>query len=188
MSVIVVVNFIGGGNRSTLRKPLTCRNYISHWILYHSYQIQDRSKISFRVDNHTMFRLIRPICFGNQFYVTTRLTYTTSTWARFELTTLVMIGANLIGSCKSNYHTITTTTMTTETILMIYKITGAWRFINKIDVGYRKGISFRVDNHTMFRLIRPICFGNQFYVTTRLTYTFCMKCWRVYIGRTSHVN
>ena len=30
ISVVVVVNFIGGGNRSTLRKPLTCRNYISH--------------------------------------------------------------------------------------------------------------------------------------------------------------
>ena len=30
--------------------------------------------------------------------------------ARFELTTLVVIGADCIGSCKSNYHTITTTT------------------------------------------------------------------------------
>ena len=30
-------------------------------------------------------------------------------WAGFELTTLVMIGTDYIGSCKSNYHTITTT-------------------------------------------------------------------------------
>jgi len=29
----------------------------------------------------------------------------------FELTTLVMIGTDCIGSCKSNYHTITTTTV-----------------------------------------------------------------------------
>jgi len=28
----------------------------------------------------------------------------------FELTTLVMIGTDWTGSCKSNYHTITTTT------------------------------------------------------------------------------
>ena len=28
----------------------------------------------------------------------------------FELTTLVVIGTDCIGSCKSNYHTITTTT------------------------------------------------------------------------------
>jgi hypothetical protein len=28
------------------------------------------------------------------------------TWAGFELTTLVVIGANCIGRCKSNYHTI----------------------------------------------------------------------------------
>jgi hypothetical protein len=31
-------------------------------------------------------------------------------WAGFELTTLVVIGTDYIGSCKSNYHTITTTT------------------------------------------------------------------------------
>ena len=33
----------------------------------------------------------------------------TSTWSRFELTTIVVIGADCIGSCKSNYHTITAT-------------------------------------------------------------------------------
>ena len=34
----------------------------------------------------------------------------TSLWAGFELTTSVVIGTDCIGSCKSNYHTITTTT------------------------------------------------------------------------------
>jgi len=34
----------------------------------------------------------------------------TSPWSRFELTTSVVIGTNCIGSCKSNYHTITATT------------------------------------------------------------------------------
>jgi hypothetical protein len=29
-------------------------------------------------------------------------------WAGFELTKLVVIGTDCIGSCKSNYHTITT--------------------------------------------------------------------------------
>jgi predicted GTPase len=33
-----------------------------------------------------------------------------SRWVGFELTTLVGIGTDCIGSCKSNYHTITTTT------------------------------------------------------------------------------
>jgi hypothetical protein len=32
----------------------------------------------------------------------------TSPWSRFELTTSVAIGTDCIGSCKSNYHTITT--------------------------------------------------------------------------------
>ena len=31
--------------------------------------------------------------------------------AGFELTTLVVIGSDCIGSCKSNYHTITTPTV-----------------------------------------------------------------------------
>ena len=31
-------------------------------------------------------------------------------WSRFELTTSVVIGTGCIGSCKSNYHTITATT------------------------------------------------------------------------------
>ena len=31
-------------------------------------------------------------------------------WAGFELTTSVVIGTDFISSCKSNYHTITTTT------------------------------------------------------------------------------
>jgi hypothetical protein len=31
------------------------------------------------------------------------------TWAGFELTALVVIGTDCIGSCKSNYHMITTT-------------------------------------------------------------------------------
>jgi hypothetical protein len=34
----------------------------------------------------------------------------TSSWLRFELTTLVVIGTDCIGSCKSNYYTITATT------------------------------------------------------------------------------
>ena len=35
----------------------------------------------------------------------------TSLWSRFELTTSVVIGTDCIGSCKSNYHTITVTTV-----------------------------------------------------------------------------
>ena len=34
----------------------------------------------------------------------------TSSWSRLKLKTSVVIGADCIGSCKSNYHTITATT------------------------------------------------------------------------------
>jgi hypothetical protein len=33
----------------------------------------------------------------------------TSPWTGFELTSLVVIGTDYTGNCKSNYHTITTT-------------------------------------------------------------------------------
>jgi len=39
-----------------------------------------------------------------------RIMLYTSPWLRFELTTLVVIGTDCIGSCKSNYHTIAATT------------------------------------------------------------------------------
>ena len=38
-------------------------------------------------------------------------------WSRFKLTTSVVIGTDCIGSCKSNYHTITT--MTAPHLLII---------------------------------------------------------------------
>ena len=40
----------------------------------------------------------------------------TSIWVKFELTTLVVIGTDYIGSCKSNYQTIMT-----KTALSVYK-------------------------------------------------------------------
>ena len=39
-----------------------------------------------------------------------RIMLYTSSWSRFELTTSVVIGTDCLGSCKSNYHKITTTT------------------------------------------------------------------------------
>ena len=35
-------------------------------------------------------------------------------WARFELTTVVVMGTECIGSYKSNYHKITATTVPTK--------------------------------------------------------------------------
>jgi hypothetical protein len=69
-SYIVVVSFIGGGNR---RKPPTCRKSLTNW-----------------------------------------------PWAIFELTTLVVIGTDCIGSYKSNYHTITITTPSSCWMLLFH--------------------------------------------------------------------
>ena len=40
----------------------------------------------------------------------------TSPWEEFQLTTLVVIDTDYIDSCKSNYHTITTTTIPNDGI------------------------------------------------------------------------
>jgi hypothetical protein len=59
----------------------------------------------------------------------------TSPWSRFELTTSVVIGIDCIGSCKSNYHSISATTApffllkTNMNFSLIYKLDST----NKID-------------------------------------------------------
>ena len=68
---IMVVSFIGAGNWSTQRKPLTCRKSLTN-------------------------------------FITQCCIKYTSPWAGFELTSLVVMGTDCTGSCKSNYHTITT--------------------------------------------------------------------------------
>ena len=72
----------GGGNRSTRRKPHTCRKSLTNFI---------------------------PKC----------IEYT-SPWAWFELTTLVVIGTDCVGSCNFNYHTITNTADPNNTIVISF--------------------------------------------------------------------
>ena len=82
----MVVSFIGGGNRSTRRKPSTCRKSLTSFITWHC---------------------------------------TPRPEGGVELTTSVVIGTYCIGSCKSNYHTIMTTTVPTllslGVVFILYK-------------------------------------------------------------------
>jgi hypothetical protein len=73
---IVVISFIGGGNR---RKPPTCRKSMT-------------------------------------IFMTSCYIGYTSPRVGFELATLVVICTYYIGSCTSNYHTITTTTASRHTL------------------------------------------------------------------------
>jgi hypothetical protein len=57
----------------------------------------------------------------------------TSPWSRFELTASVVIGADCICSCKSNYHTIT---VTFNKLAVFY-----WTFIEFSDKIHRPPVS-----------------------------------------------
>jgi hypothetical protein len=82
LSYIMAVSFIGWGNRSTQRKPPTCRKSLTNFITK---------------------------CY---------IEYTSS-WAGFELTTLVVIGTDCTGSCKSNYYMITTMTVHIQNAIVV---------------------------------------------------------------------
>jgi len=84
----VAVSFIGGRNRSTRRKPPTCRKSMTNFIIRILLTPLSSSNSSYHI---ILYRFHPP-------------------WAEFELTMLVVIDTDCTGSCKSNYHTNTTTT------------------------------------------------------------------------------
>jgi len=99
-SYIVGVSLIGGGNR---RKPLTClkslTTFISWWPVLSVEETGVPGKHHWPSASHWQT-------------LSHNVVSKTLAWEGIELTTLEMICADCIGtcSCKSNYHTITTTT------------------------------------------------------------------------------
>jgi hypothetical protein len=59
-------------------------------------------------------------------------------WAEFELTTLVVIGTDCIGSCRSNYHTIMTTTAALSEIIFQWNQMYEKMFEDTKDVNRRR--------------------------------------------------
>jgi hypothetical protein len=86
--------------------------------------------------------------------------YHTSPWSWFELTTLVLIGTDCIGRCKSNYHTITATTPPCQ----IY----FWRLV--LYIFSLKGLIFIPERNQVMRVQTKLFvfnihkFGKQIYI------------------------
>ena len=86
----------------------------------------------------------------------------TSPWSRFQLTTSVVIGTDCIGSCKSNYHTITATTAPYIYIhVCIYITTGIWFILVKIKKNFmytlNKVCSYSIPVYSMYSWDRFHC-------------------------------
>jgi hypothetical protein len=79
---------------------------LRHFQQYFSYIVV----VSFIDGRHRSKRRNPPICRKSLTNFITMLYRVHFAWAGFELATLVVIGIDWIGSCKSNYHMITATT------------------------------------------------------------------------------
>jgi hypothetical protein len=82
----------------------------------------------------------------------------TSPWSRIELTSVV-IGTDCIGSCKSNYHTTTTTTAPTRYVLIDivqnYKITRIerkWMPVVHVTLNNNESIELKLVNWWLITL------------------------------------
>ena len=71
-----------------------------------------------------------------------------SSWAGFELTTLVVIGTDYIGSCKSNYLTLTTTTAPLWNEIG-YEIRQLYLYSNKERGMSKKGCAWLNNGHQL---------------------------------------
>ena len=91
----------------------------------------------------------------------------TSPWSKFELTISVAIGTDCIGSCKSNYITITATTLPTVSAT------------HRISVGDYKPVT-NVLSH--FVLVKMCCFLFNFWHNQRLERNICNFCIISYVA------
>jgi hypothetical protein len=65
----------------------------------------------------------------------------TSPWSRFKLTTSLVIGSDFIGSCKSNYHMITTTTAPDLSIKLVFALTDLIKIVASQNIFIRNLVS-----------------------------------------------
>ena len=119
-----------------------------------------------------------------------RIMLYTSSWSRFNLTTSVVIGTNWIGSCKSNYHTITESMAQVQYWYLVYHeyrkdiifLPFARDFFNQIHFTFAlyNGIHM---HHSHMNYLKKL-FSNNFIFHSYILYSFWIL-WLIFVHETS---
>ena len=102
-------------------------------------------------------------------------------WVGFELTTIVVIGTDCIGSYKSNYHMITNTTMTAPgiiTVVLMCKVNQDIGMRVKGNFIYNYNFKCKMINIRMNitkKIISDICFSSK-HTLSRMRNLFKRRC------------
>jgi len=113
---------------------LTPLSTIFHLYIFRSYLLVDETRAP--RENH------RPAASHQQ----TLSHNVVSPWAGFKLTTLVVIGTDCIGSCKSNSHTITTMMAP----IQYFRIQTRWKFLFFLNHFFKELIIIVTYLHVLF--------------------------------------
>ena len=125
------------------RSSFTSKDYRRYWLKLTrcdtcqstNYQIlKEMLKLTFLILEKSFIKsknIKDQICCTDRLHsIVSRVKHKLNPWARFEHTTSVVTVTDYIGSCKSNYHTITTTTAP------VYDMRQSSNFIDNIRVNF----------------------------------------------------
>ena len=98
-------------------------------------------------------------------------------WTGFELTTLVVIGTDCIGSCKSNYHTITTTPQINMRLLLYLVVIYFIWFLMMINLLFQNSVhSWMLGNNKSIKkkILGRLIFLSEWVIAKRYFFSYIM--------------
>jgi hypothetical protein len=115
-------------------------------------------------------------------------------WTRFKFATLVVIGTDCTGSCKSNYHTITTTTVSDKRIRSFGTKNNSTTRKLIVSKEYKDMVDWLIDfwcfnaifNNISATLLRPVWIYN--YLCNQCISPLKLWVWTPFMARCTRYN